>query len=53
MKTKEEIVSYLGFQKGDRVLVSATVADVTETGEEILVLERDSEGYVIARKEEE
>jgi hypothetical protein len=36
-----------GLKTGDRVLVSGTVADISETGVENILLDTDQEGYVI------
>ncbi len=48
-KQAQKLNGYSDLKVGDRVIMTGTVTEVSETGVETIVPDMDSEGYVITR----
>lgn len=51
-KQAQRLHGYSDLKVGDRVIMTGTVIEVSESGVEIIVPDMDGEGYVITRKVE-
>lgn len=51
-KQAQRLHGYSDLKVGDRVIMTGTVIEVSESGVEIIVPDMDGEGYVITRKME-